>query len=81
MADLGECAQGHVAAPMPAQKLSAECVAVGPVLTSTPMVPVVYFVSVTLIVVPAAVSVKVWPTTLPTRWNGVPTAGSGPGWT
>ena len=41
------------------------------------MVPVVYFVSVTLIVVPTAVSVKVGPTTLPTRWNGVPTAGIG----
>ena len=45
MAGLSECAQGHVAAPMPAQKLSAECVAVGPVLTSTPIVPVVNFVS------------------------------------
>jgi hypothetical protein len=57
---------------MPAQKVSAECVAAGPVFTSTPMLPVAYVESTTLIgATPVRVRVRVVPEALPTRWNGV----------
>ena len=50
---------------MTAQKLSAECVAAGPVFTSTPMVPLAYVASVTLICTAPMVRVRVVPDDTP----------------
>jgi hypothetical protein len=47
--------------PIAAQKLSAECVAAGPVFTSTPMVPLAYVASVAVIWMVPMVSVRSCP--------------------